>query len=152
MELPSGKRRGLSFLTALFLVMTAYLAQSYYEVWQQAWWQESFPRFKLWSFTLIPLGTALLLGYRLLVPHSLWNVNATARKLCLLLIIASFLSPIGFAFFRPLKASSIDSHPKSSLNWFYSAGDAYWKDKGRDQVCGPAVGPQRKIIKAGRQG
>lgn len=126
---------GFSLLIVLFLAISGYLAKSYYGVWKWAGWLDTFPRFKLLAFVLIPLATALLLGFILRAPRTLLNRSALGRNLCRILIIASLLSPFGFTLFRPLKVRHIDSYPKSDLYGFYLVCQSFWKEKGDDKNC-----------------
>jgi len=137
-------RIGFSLLIVLFLPISGYLAKSYYGIWKWAGWLDTFPRFELLTFVLIPVVTALLLGYLLWAPHTLLNRSTMGRNLCRVLIIASLLSPLGFGLFRPLKVRHIDSYPRSDLHSFYFACQSYWKKKGEDKSCDLDIASQKQ--------
>ena len=117
---------------------------SYFDVWKDAWWKDSFPRIKLWTFILIPVGTAFLLGFKLLVPRTPLNKSAMGRNICVIMIIASFLSPVGFTLFRPIKVMHVDSYPGTHLYSFYLACKSYWEEKGNDKNCDLNIASQKE--------
>ena len=143
-KLSDGKNVWFFVLIVFFVGVSALMVWSYFDLWRRMGWMEFSLGLKLWTFILIPIVTAGLLSFRLLAPHTQLNLNAMGRGICIVMIIASFLSPIGFALFRPIKVRHVDSYPKSALHSFYLACKSYWDDKGSQQNCNLKIAMQEE--------